>query len=138
MSSTQDITANVAGLRGDDYINVMRGIAAEAVAAGHFLRCSYCAQSQPASLLGMHRCGQSGPPVCERHWREQQEWINTQRRGVACTTSTTTNTRPGSLAADQQPGRKPRPDRLVGNQVLHKHPPRQRIGHEAAERQRGF
>ncbi len=74
MSTSTDITEMVAGLRGDQYVSLMRGIHADALASGGSgLKCAY--DSEPATLLGMQRCGHPGPPVCQGHWDSQQDWM---------------------------------------------------------------
>lgn len=66
----RDISDMLAGLRGDEYISAVRGIAADmhnglGGNASHFV-CSYDCP-HPATLIGMHGCGEPGPLVCKIH-----------------------------------------------------------------------
>lgn len=74
MSTVWDITGMLAGLRGDDYVSAMRGIAADFADRGGFA-CGGDGCEERAVMLGMHRCGAQGPPICELHYRRHQEWM---------------------------------------------------------------
>jgi hypothetical protein len=73
--TTKDITPMLAGLRGDDFVNALRGIHADLKQRGGRLRCSGSDCTDAPTLIGIHACGAPGVPICEKHNRQQQEWM---------------------------------------------------------------
>lgn len=62
-------------LRGDDYIAVLRSIAALAREQGAYVPCGTGDCHESATYIGMQKCGAPGGPVCEVHYQRHQEWM---------------------------------------------------------------
>ena len=72
-----DITEMFTKLRGDEFIEQLRGVALLASAEGGTLRCGSCPRA--AEFIGMQRCGAPGGPICQgcmdEHFDYVRSWV---------------------------------------------------------------
>lgn len=69
-----DLTEQLSGLRGSEFIEAVRALALISDAQDAFLRCGGCAM--PAEYIGMQRCGAPGGPVCQGCLELHAQWLN--------------------------------------------------------------
>lgn len=69
-----DVTHLLAGQRGDEYVETLRGLALLVTARGGSMRCGAC--DEKAVWVGMQACGAPGGPICQACLQNQRDWIN--------------------------------------------------------------
>lgn len=70
-----DLTEQLSGLRGDEFVEALRALALIADAQDAFLRCGGCVKR--AEYIGMQRCGAPGGPVCQDCLELHRQWMDT-------------------------------------------------------------
>ena len=68
-----DVTESLDGLRGEDFVTGLRALVLIATVDNGLVLCAGC--GGPATLIGMHRCGAPGGPICTACCAAHFAWI---------------------------------------------------------------